>query len=84
MSMPNTPVWQGMRNSLAGLTDQLQRIESILLKKLHFNSSNEKVFLYFWSERWQKIDFIAVNLFQTMEDKRTWDCVKNPFQAIVP
>ena len=20
----------------------------------------------------------------TMEDKRTWDCVKNPFQAIVP
>ena len=51
MSMPNTPVWQGMRNSLAGPTDQLQRIESILLKKLHFNSLNEKVFLFFLSER---------------------------------
>ena len=33
MSTPNTPVWQGIRNSLARQTDQLQRIESILLKK---------------------------------------------------
>ena len=82
--MPNTPVWQGMHNSLAGPTDQLQRIESILLKKLHFNSLNEKVFLYFLSERWRKIQFIALNLFQTIEDKRTWDCVKKPFQPIVP
>ena len=32
MSTPNTPVWQGIRNSLALQTDQLQRIESILLK----------------------------------------------------
>ena len=35
-----------IRNSLARQTDELQRIESILLKKkkkLHFNSSNEKI-----------------------------------------
>ena len=44
MSTPNTPVWQGICNSLARQTDELQRIESILLKKkLHFNSSNEEV-----------------------------------------
>ena len=33
MSTPNTPVWQGIRNSLARQTDQLQRIESIFFKK---------------------------------------------------
>ena len=32
MSTPNTPVWQGIRNSLTRQTDQLQRRENILLK----------------------------------------------------
>ena len=83
MFTPNTPVWQGIRNSLARQTDQLQRIDSILLKKLHFNSSNGNVFLYFCSERWRKIHFIALNQFQTMEDKRSWDCVKSPTKQLL-
>ena len=77
-----------IRNSLARQTDELQRIESILLKKkakkLHFNSSNKKVSYIFEVKDDEKfILSLHVNQFQTMEDKRTWDCVKKPFQAIV-
>ena len=46
MSTPNTPVWQGIRNSLARQTDQLQRIESILLKKKYTLTVLMKKFSY--------------------------------------
>ena len=29
-----------------------------------------------------KFHFIASSQFQTIEDERTWDCVKKPFQVI--
>ena len=46
MSTPNTPVWQGIRNSLARQTDQLQRIESIFFKKNYTLTVLMKKFSY--------------------------------------
>ena len=48
---------------------------------LHFDSSNTKVFLSLCGERWQKFHFITLNQFQTMEAKRSWDCVQKPLHS---
>ena len=47
MSTPNTPVWQGIRNSLAWQIDQLQRIERILLKNYTLTVLMKKFFYTF-------------------------------------
>ena len=47
MSTPNTPVWQGIRNSLARQIDQLQRIERILLKNYTLTVLMKKFFYTF-------------------------------------
>ena len=47
MSTPNTPVWQGIHNSLAQQIDQLQRIERILLKNYTLTVLMKKFFYTF-------------------------------------
>ena len=63
--------------------DHQECLKSIFLKTtvLHFDSSNTKVFLSLCSERWQKFHFITLNQFQTMEAKRSWDCVQKPLHS---
>ena len=77
--------WQHVHNSFVWQTDHQECSKTILLKTtvLHFDSSNAKVFPSLCIERWQKVHFIILNQFQTMETKRTRDCVKKPFQVIV-
>ena len=77
--------WQRVQNSFVWQSDHQECSKKILLKttELHCDSSNAKVFPSLCSERWQKFHFITLNQFQTIEAKRTWDCVKKPFQVIV-
>ena len=77
--------WQRVHNSLVRQTDHQEWSKIILLKTtvLHFDSSNAKVFPSLCGESWQKFHFITLNQFQTMEAKKTRDCVKKVFQGIV-